>query len=101
MFGGVRAFTDVARWNSAVLDHLDRTGQLYVPARLLSGDEVTDHPQLVQAKLADRLTMATRERIEPLRTAYRTAQRTATLSAWRTAPASRGPWAGAQSPSAQ
>ena len=70
VFGGARAFTDVARWNAAVLDNLAQTGQLYVPGRLLTGNEVTDDPARVQVKLADRITTVTKERVEPLRTAY-------------------------------
>lgn len=84
ILGGVRAFSDVARWNSAVLEQLDSTGQLYLPGRLLSGDEVSDHPALVEAKLADRVTVAPRERIEALRTAYESAQRPVGLNAGRT-----------------
>jgi hypothetical protein len=85
ILGGARAFTDVARWNSAVLDHLDRTGQLYVSGSLLTGDEVTGHPALVRAKLADWTISATEERIEPLRTAYQAAQQWPSLSNHRTA----------------
>ena len=44
-----------------VLDNLASTGQLYVPGRLLTGDEVPDHPALVQAKLTDRMTTATKD----------------------------------------
>lgn len=74
ILGGARAFTDVARWNAAVLDHLASTGQLHVPGRLLSGDEVSGHPTLVTAKLADRMASAPKERLEPLRAAYRAAE---------------------------
>lgn len=101
ILGGVRAFNDVARWNSAVLEQLDRTGQLYLPGRLLSGDEVSDHPALVEAKLADRVTVAPRERIEPLRAAYEAAQRTASLSAGRTGQVHLEPQLYAQEPFAK
>ena len=98
ILGGARAFSDVARWNSAVLEQLDRTGQLYLPGRLLSGDEVSDHPALVEAKLADRVTVAPRKRIEPLRTAYEAAQRPASLSASLTGTAHLGPQGCVQAP---
>ena len=41
---------------------------------MITGDEVTDHPALMQAKLTDRMTTATKDRIEPLRTAYQVAR---------------------------
>ena len=98
IFGGVRAFSDVAKWNSAVLEQLDSTGQLYLPGRLLSGDEVSDHPALVEAKLANGLAVAPRERIEPLRSAYEVAQSTASRSTGRTASVHLEPQAYAQGP---
>lgn len=84
-----------------VLDNLASTGQLYVPGRLLTGDEVPDHPALVQAKLTDRMTTATKDRIEPLRTAYRVAQRPANPGASRVMHAPLEPRANAEPPSPQ
>ena len=81
ILGGARACTDVARWNAEVLDRLAGTGQLYVPGRLLSGDEVTNDPWLVEAKLMGRITPAAKERIEPMQAAYRSAQRGLTRNA--------------------
>lgn len=71
--GGARSFGDIAGWNLQVLDRLDRGGQLLVPGRHLTGDEVSDHPTLVEAKLKGRLAAASKERLEPLRVAYASA----------------------------
>lgn len=49
--GGVRAFREIARWNASVLVGLDATGQLYLPARSLTGAEVSENQHLVAAKL--------------------------------------------------
>ncbi|MFZ5850640.1 MAG: hypothetical protein ACOYY2_04505, partial [Actinomycetota bacterium] len=75
ILGGARAFTDVAAWNAQVLDRVAHTGQLHVPGRQLSGDEVSDHPVLVEAKLAGRMATAPKERLEALRAAYQVARR--------------------------
>ena len=56
-----------------------------MPGRLLSGDEVTNDPWLVEAKLMGRITPAAKEGIEPMRTAYRKAQCTVSLSTSRSA----------------
>ena len=101
ILGGARTFTDVARWNALVLDHLAGSGQLYVPGRLLTGNEVTDDPALVQAKLADQITSATKERVEPLRTAYQAAHRLASPDVRRMAYVPFGPRAYAEPPSPQ
>lgn len=68
--GGARGFGDVARWNLQVVDQLDRRGQLLVPGRFLTGNEVSDHPALVEAKLKGRVGPALKERLDPLRAAY-------------------------------
>ena len=70
LLGGVRAFADVACWNAEVLESLAHNGRLYMPGRLLRGDEVTNNPVLVQAKLADRMTLVTEECIQLLRADY-------------------------------
>lgn len=73
LLGGVRAFADIADWNLQTLDRLGRSGQLLVPGRFLTGDELSDHPELVEAKLKGRLVSASDDRLAPLRTAYGTA----------------------------
>jgi hypothetical protein len=77
--GGARGFGDVARWNLQVVDQLDRRGQLLVPGRFLTGNEVSDHPVLVEAKLKGRMGPALKERLEPLRAAYKAASMAAVV----------------------
>lgn len=72
--GGARGFGDIAGWNLQTLENLSRTGQLMVPGRYLSGNEVSDHPLLVEAKLKGRLAPVTKDRLDPLRDAYRAAK---------------------------
>ncbi|GEA90240.1 hypothetical protein [Cellulomonas cellasea] len=56
--GGVRLMTDVAHQNSRAFSAIARTSAIYVPARSLTGDEVTDDPELVRAHLEGRLVRA-------------------------------------------
>ncbi len=51
--GGAGAFREIAGCNASVLAGLGATGQLYLPARSLTGVEVSEDPQLVVAKLRD------------------------------------------------
>ena len=56
--GCVRAFADIAGWNAAVLENLNRSGQLYVSGHRLTGDQVTDDPSLVDAKIHGSFVLA-------------------------------------------
>lgn len=56
--GAVRLMTDVAHQNSRAFSAIARTGAIYIPARALTGDEVTDDPALVRARLEARLVRA-------------------------------------------
>ncbi len=67
---GTEVFGEVADWNATTVQRLSNTGQLYVPARALTGDEVTDHPDLAAAKLAGRYVAARPEHLRPLLVAY-------------------------------
>ena len=68
--GGIRSFADIAQWNAAVLDRLGRAGELYFPARTLTGEQVTDQPALVDAKLRGRLAPAPSEQVQRLAEGY-------------------------------
>lgn len=68
--GGARAFADVAMWNSQVIDHVARRGDLFIPGLFLTGNEVSNHPTLVVAKLKGFLAPAPKEHLEPLHEAY-------------------------------
>ncbi len=79
VLGGARGFTDVARWNLQVVNQMDRRGQLLVPGRFLTGNEVSDHPLLVETKLKGRVGPALKERLETLRAAYEAASMAAVV----------------------
>ncbi|MCZ3385984.1 MAG: hypothetical protein LH630_03235 [Actinomycetia bacterium] len=68
--GGIRSFADIAQWNAAVADQLSLVGELYVPARTLSGEQVTEQPVLVEAKLGGRLAPAPGEQVQRLVEGY-------------------------------
>jgi hypothetical protein len=86
VIGGARGFGDIARWNVQVLDHQAQRGQILVPGRFLTGNEVSDHPALVVAKLKGSTVPAPKEHLQPLRDAYEAA-RTASLD---TTPGAKG-----------
>ncbi|MGW6130811.1 hypothetical protein ACWFNE_12370 [Cellulomonas sp. NPDC055163] len=56
--GAVRLMTDVAHQNSRAFSVIARTSAVYVPARALTRDEVTDSPDLVRARLEGTLVRA-------------------------------------------
>lgn len=72
--GCVRAFADIAGWNAAVLEDLGQTGQLYVSGHRLTGDQVTDDPSLVAAKLQGCFVPAPAEQVRLLAHAYEAAR---------------------------
>ena len=73
--GSVRAFGDIGKWNGQVLQHLATSGQLFVVGFALTGDQVSDSPALVEAKLTGSLVLAPTEQVRPLAAAYRVACR--------------------------
>lgn len=68
--GGIRSFADIAQWNAAVTDRIGLAGEFYVPARTLSGEQVTDQSALVEAKLRGRLAPAPGEQVQRLVESY-------------------------------
>src|SRR5450756_2387240 len=50
--------TQIAGWNSLTLDRLTRSGHVHVPGRVLTGEQVTDRPDLATARLTGHLTPA-------------------------------------------
>ena len=101
--GSVRALSDIARWNAAVFDDLSASGQLLVPSRTLTGDQVSDDPRLIATKLRGRVAPAPAERIDQLTRMYAIAAANAAITlgtvfmhlvgAWmpRRAPSARDP----------
>ena len=74
--GGARAFGEIAGDNARVLAELAATGQLYLSARKLTGDEVTEDPNLVVAKLRGGIVRVPRGQIESLAQSYKSARTT-------------------------
>ena len=74
--GGARAFCQIAGYNAHVLAELDATHQLYQSARTLTGEQVTDDPHLVVAKLRGDIVRVPRGQIEGLAQSYKLARTT-------------------------
>jgi len=72
--GGLRAFREIAGWNARVLADLDATGQLHLPARSLTGAEVTDDPYLVAAKLRGEMVRVPDGQVQRLEQSYEQAR---------------------------
>ena len=56
--GAVQVIADIAEWNAQTFTRLAHSGQLHIPARALTGDDVTNDPTLATAKLTGRLVTA-------------------------------------------
>ncbi|WP_298458214.1 hypothetical protein [uncultured Cellulomonas sp.] len=70
-FGGaVVLMTEVAEYNARTFAAINRTSTVYVPARTLTGDEITDHPALVQARLDGRLAPASARQLDEVGKLY-------------------------------
>lgn len=74
IYGGARAFGEIAGPTARVLAELDATGDLYLSARSLTGAEVTEDPSLVRAKLRGDTVPVPSGRVRSLALAYRTAR---------------------------
>lgn len=67
---GGRVFAQVAACNRATVENLAVSDQLWMPARLLTGAEVTDHPDLAAAKLRRGYVHVRPDRLDRLLSAY-------------------------------
>jgi hypothetical protein len=74
--GGARTFCEIAGYNARVLAELDATGQLYLSARTLTGDEVTEDPHLAVAKLRGGIVHVPHGQVESLAQFYKSARKT-------------------------
>ena len=63
--------TEVADHNARTFAKITRTSTVYVPARALTGDEITDHPELVRARLDGRLAPAPERHLDEVSKLYR------------------------------
>jgi hypothetical protein len=64
--------TEIAGWNSLTLDRLARSGHVYVPGHVLTGEQVTNHPDLVTVRLTNHLTPAPDQTHRNVTGAYQT-----------------------------
>ena len=63
--GGIKAFADIAGSSIRIVDHMSRTEQIYVSGRRLTGDQITDDPVLVEAKLEGQFVLASHNQVQP------------------------------------
>ena len=56
--------TEVVDHNALAFATIARTSISYVPARALTGDEISDHPELVRARLDGRLAPAPERQLD-------------------------------------
>lgn len=66
LVGGLWSFRDIAGSVADRLEQLSNSGQIYISGRRLTGEQVTDCPNLVTAKLEGSLVVAPREQAEPV-----------------------------------
>ena len=71
MVGAARRFGDVAAWSAKALESQARAGRLMIPGWHLTGDQVSDDPILVRAKLQGLFVPALAEHMDELRNAYK------------------------------
>ncbi|HET8970299.1 MAG TPA: hypothetical protein VFN19_04500, partial [Candidatus Nanopelagicales bacterium] len=65
----LRQLPQLARWGAAAIAGSPRT-ELYISAHALRGDEVSERPELVRAKLAGRVVRAPYDRVAAVRDSY-------------------------------
>lgn len=70
LVGSARRFGDVAAWNRKTLDAEARSGRLLIPGRHLTGNQVSDDPTLVRAKLQGLLVPVLAEHLDGVSAAY-------------------------------
>jgi hypothetical protein len=68
--GAVALMTEIADYNARTFAKIARTSTVYVPARALTGDEITDHPELVRARLGGKLAPAPERQLEEISRLY-------------------------------
>jgi hypothetical protein len=70
-------FSDIAVWNRETFEAQGRKGRVVIPGRFLTGNQVSDDPLLVRAKLNGTLAPLQKEQVKALKAAY---QRVVTAS---------------------
>jgi hypothetical protein len=70
VLGAIRTLPEIAGWNAHTFSDLVATRQVYAAGIRLTGDEVTDHDDLVAAKLGDGLARIPTRRLLAVRDSY-------------------------------
>jgi hypothetical protein len=70
--GAIATMTQIAGWSSLTLDRLARSGHVHVPGRALTGEQVTDRPDLATARLTGHLAPAADENRRNVTATYQT-----------------------------
>jgi len=68
--GAVNLMTEIADHNARTFAKITRTSTVYVPARALTGEEITDRPELVRARLSGKLAPAPERQLEDVNRLY-------------------------------
>lgn len=63
----------IAHWNEPTLARLANAGDLYMPGRLLTRDDVSEAPELITAKLTDTPVVAFKSDVDAIRAGYQSA----------------------------
>ena len=63
-------FGEIAVWNLEAFEAQGKKGRVYIPGRFLTGNQVSDEPMLVRAKLKGTLAPLQKEQVLALRSAY-------------------------------
>jgi len=71
---GATRFGEIANWSLEVLEQQVATRRVMVPGHFLSGNQVSDEPMLVRAKLKNLLAPVPTGHLQPLAKAYRSAE---------------------------
>ena len=63
-------FGEIAVWNRAAFEDQASKGRVFIPGRFLSGNQVSDDPMLVKAKLKGTLAPLQKDQMKTVRSAY-------------------------------
>ena len=70
-------FGDIAVWNREAFEAQGKRGRVFTPGRFLTGNQVSDYPRLVRAKLKGTLAPVQKEQVNALTSAYEKARNAA------------------------
>lgn len=73
-------FGEIAVWNLQTFEDQARKGRIYIPGRFLTGNQVSDEPLLVRAKLKGWLAPLQKEQAKSVLAGYQAVRQSATIS---------------------